>query len=66
VDLGGKVQPNRVLFTGYSENLELEDLLTSDLVTNRLRSGQSTWSLTSLQQRLLKTGGRIIQHARYY
>lgn len=24
------------------------------------------WSLTSLQQRLLKTGGRVIQHARYY
>ena len=24
------------------------------------------WSLTSLQQRLVKTGGRIIKHARYY
>ena len=24
------------------------------------------WSLTSLQQRLLKTGGRLVQHARYY
>jgi len=24
------------------------------------------WSLTSLQQRLLKTGGRLIKHARYY
>jgi hypothetical protein len=24
------------------------------------------WSLTSLQQRLVKTGGRLIQHARYY
>lgn len=24
------------------------------------------WSLTSLQQRLLKTGGRMIKHARYY
>jgi hypothetical protein len=23
------------------------------------------WSLTSLQQRLVKTGGRLIQHARY-
>jgi DDE family transposase len=23
------------------------------------------WSLTSLLQRLLKTGGRLIQHARY-
>ena len=24
------------------------------------------WSLTSLQQRLLKTGGRLIRHARYF
>jgi hypothetical protein len=24
------------------------------------------WSLTSLQQRLVKTGGRLIEHARYY
>ena len=26
----------------------------------------ATWSLTSLQKRLVKTGGRLIQHARYY
>jgi hypothetical protein len=25
-----------------------------------------SWSLTSLQQRLVKTGGRLIEHARYY
>jgi hypothetical protein len=24
------------------------------------------WSLTSLQQRLVKNGGRLVQHARYY
>jgi hypothetical protein len=24
------------------------------------------WSLTSLQQRMVKTGGRLIRHARYY
>ncbi len=24
------------------------------------------WSLTSLQQRLVKTGGRMIKHARYF
>ena len=24
-----------------------------------------SWSLTSLQQRLVKTGGRLIKHARY-
>jgi hypothetical protein len=26
----------------------------------------SAWSLTSLRQRLVKTGGRLIKHARYY
>jgi hypothetical protein len=26
----------------------------------------ATWSLTSLQQRLAKPGGRLINHARYY
>jgi Transposase DDE domain group 1 len=25
----------------------------------------ATWSLTSLQQRLVKTGGRLVKHARY-
>ena len=29
---------------------------------NRIKS----WSLTSLQHRLMKTGGRLIKHARYY
>ena len=24
------------------------------------------WSLTSLQQRLVQTGGRLMKHARYY
>ena len=24
------------------------------------------WSLTSLQQRLVKTGARLVKHARYY
>jgi hypothetical protein len=24
------------------------------------------WSLTSLQQRLVTTGGRLVKHARYY
>jgi hypothetical protein len=25
-----------------------------------------SWSLTSLQQRLVKTGGRLVKHSRYY
>jgi hypothetical protein len=31
-----------------------------------LPKGVEKWSLTSLQQRLVKTGGRLIKHARYY
>jgi hypothetical protein len=31
-----------------------------------LLKGIGNWSLTSLQQRLVKTGGRLIKHARYY
>jgi hypothetical protein len=31
-----------------------------------LPAAVANWSLTSLQQRLLKTGGRLIKHARYY
>jgi hypothetical protein len=31
-----------------------------------LPKGIENWSLTSLQQRLVKTGGRLIKHARYY
>jgi hypothetical protein len=30
-----------------------------------LPKGIESWSLTSLQQRLVKTGGRLVQHARY-
>lgn len=28
--------------------------------------GIEHWSLTSLQQRVVKTGGRLVKHARYY
>jgi hypothetical protein len=31
-----------------------------------LPRGIENWSLTSLQQRRLKTGGRLVKHARYY
>jgi hypothetical protein len=31
-----------------------------------LPSRIDNWSLTSLQQRLVKTGGRLVRHARYY
>jgi hypothetical protein len=31
-----------------------------------LPKGIGTWSLTSLQRRLVKSGGRLVKHARYY
>jgi hypothetical protein len=31
-----------------------------------LPKGIGTWSSTSLQQRVVKTGGRLIRHAPYY
>jgi hypothetical protein len=31
-----------------------------------LPSRIGSWSLTSLQQRLVRTGGRLVKHARYY
>jgi hypothetical protein len=31
-----------------------------------LPKGIGNWSLTSLQQRLVTTGGRLVKHARYY
>ena len=34
--------------------------------TDPLATQVATWSLTSLQQRLVKTGGRLIKHSRYY
>ena len=43
--------------------LSFNGLLKIDLVLPR-RIGN--WSLTSLQQRLVKTGGRLVKHARYY
>ena len=31
-----------------------------------LPSRIKSWSLTTLQHRLMKTGGRLVKHARYY
>jgi hypothetical protein len=41
-----------------------EQLGFGELIDRHLRIGK--WSLTSLQQRLVKTGGRLIKHARDY
>src|SRR5258708_2401679 len=44
----------------------IEDLLTRPLRRLALPLTIQNWSLTSLQQRLFKTGGRLIRHARYF
>jgi hypothetical protein len=44
-------------------SIKREKCLWRRLVLPRRIDG---WSLTSLQQRLVKTGGRLVKHARYY
>src|SRR5262247_4873932 len=39
---------------------------TSPYPSHPTRGAIQAWSLTSLQQRLFKTGGRLIRHARYF
>jgi len=41
-----------------------EQIGFGELIEQHLRIGKR--SLTSLQQRLVKTGGRLVRHARYY
>jgi Transposase DDE domain group 1 len=37
------------------------------VLPNAPTAGRSDgWSLTTVQQRLVKTGGRLVKHARYY
>ena len=40
---------------------DLGDLWRRLVLPNRI----GNWSLTSVQQRLVKTGGRLVKHARY-
>jgi hypothetical protein len=40
-------------------------LQLGEFVASVLPKRIETWSLTSLQQRLVKTGGRLVKHARY-
>ena len=42
--------------------LQPGQLVAAARLPNRIKS----WSLTSLQHRLMKTGGRLVKHARYY
>jgi hypothetical protein len=44
----------------------LADLRERDATRLVLPLAIQSWSLTSLQQRLFKTGSRLIRHARYF
>ena len=47
---------------GTAESYNLGNLWRRLVLPNRI----DNWSLTSLQERLVKTGGRVIKQARYY
>jgi hypothetical protein len=59
----------RCRFRGNEVRLRLS-ILACNLGNLRRRlalpAGISNWSLTSPQQQLMKTGGRLVKHARYY
>ena len=54
--------PGEVPICGIGKN-NLLTLVGAGLV---LPQRVEKWSLTSLQQQLVKTGGRLVKHARYY
>lgn len=58
-----------LLRCGARPAVMLVERLVLLLSCHRFRANEvrlQLWSLTSLQQRLVKTGGRLIKHARYY
>ena len=66
--------PSRAVVRFYNKRGTAERLALSLLAYNlgnlwrrlALPKRIENWSLTSLQQRLVKTGGRLVKHARYY
>lgn len=73
-DWWGALEP---IATGLSEERYVSAIQVKEFTANGMpatggkfifhqRAHDDNWSLTSLQQRLVKTGGRLIKHARYY
>ena len=56
------LRPDGHITTAGTYAYNLGNLLRRLVLPLAIRS----WSLTSLQQRLFKTGGRLIRHARYF
>ena len=54
----GMVYPVKVFLPTYQ--------IPSSTCITVLSKRIENWSLTSLQHRLVKTGGRLVRHARYY
>ena len=61
-NLVGLITVNRDVI-GQAETLDRADRVVLDMDSSE---SIDSWSLTSLQQRLVKTGGRLVKHARYY
>src|SRR5258708_39782025 len=52
---------------GLNKQFTLTDLLRQSVYSRLvLPKRVDAWSLRSLQQRLVKTGGRLVKHARFY
>ena len=49
-----------------SRNAHLKQILERALAATRATRANEAWSLTSLLQRIVKTGGRLVKHVRYY
>ena len=62
-DLNRDRRPDLIaLASNMSDLVWFENLLRQLVLPKKV----DNWSLTSLQQRLVTTGGRLIKHARYY
>ncbi len=68
----GSMGSERIWERGAALTSRLQSFQTELLTQEENRSGLAApkrienWSLTSLQQRLVKTGGRLVKYARYY
>ncbi len=65
---GGGAGTNRAVVRFYNQRGTAEQWNNLGNLLRRLTLPLAIqgWSLTSLQQRLFKTGGRLIRHARYF
>jgi hypothetical protein len=63
---GSSDAANRPSARQSAPSVEPTDAYPVQALKQALPKKIENWSLTSLQQRLVKTGGRLVKHARYY